>query len=356
MKKCCLVAAMIVSTSTWAQGNVTMSGIADAYLGSIKMAGEGRRTLLNSGGMSTSYWGISGTEDLGGGWKSGFKLGAFYRIDTGDAGRFGGDSFFARDANISLTGGFGSLSVGRSSAPNFLPTVLFNPFADSFAFSPLVLHSAVSTSGFPTTTNSADTGWSNQIVYSTPAFGGWRANVFYQFGEQSATGLRGANNHGFNIWYTHGALALVGFYENAQIANPAGTNILPNADRRKSNMLGVTYDFNWAKVFLTVGRSDRAATHEEFSTVQTGVSVPAGNGKIAASMAQTRRDSTNVSGLSSIWVPLALASATTKRTTATIGYDYLLSKRTDLYANVMRDRATGVSSGTSFGLGVRHRF
>jgi len=44
------------------------------------------------------------------------------------------------------------------------------------------------------------------------------------------------------------------------------------------------------------------------------------------------------------------------RKTATLGYDYILSKSTDLYANVMRDELTGYDSGTSFGAGIRKRF
>ena len=75
MKKWCIAAALACTTGAWAQSNVTLSGIADAYAGSIRMAGDGRRTVLNSGGMSTSYFGFSGVEDLGGGLKAGFVLG-----------------------------------------------------------------------------------------------------------------------------------------------------------------------------------------------------------------------------------------------------------------------------------------
>jgi predicted porin len=73
-------------------------------------------------------------------------------------------------------------------------------------------------------------------------------------------------------------------------------------------------------------------------------------------MAQTRREQAGAAGPNDLAVQPALANTMTKRTTATIGYDYLLSRRSDLYVSVMRDRATGVSSGTSFGLDLRHRF
>ena len=44
------------------------------------------------------------------------------------------------------------------------------------------------------------------------------------------------------------------------------------------------------------------------------------------------------------------------RDTVTVGYDYTLSKRTDVYAMLMNDKITKFESGNSFGLGVRHKF
>lgn len=44
------------------------------------------------------------------------------------------------------------------------------------------------------------------------------------------------------------------------------------------------------------------------------------------------------------------------RKTASLGYDHFLSKRTDLYAVYMQDRMSGLSNGTPYAAGVRHRF
>jgi predicted porin len=44
------------------------------------------------------------------------------------------------------------------------------------------------------------------------------------------------------------------------------------------------------------------------------------------------------------------------RDTWTLGYDYNLSKRTDVYAMLMHDKITTFVSGTSYGFGIRHRF
>lgn len=344
MKNWCIGAALVCAGSAWAQSSVTLSGLVDVYAGSMRLAGAEKSVrVLDPGGMSTSFWQLAGIEDLGGGLKLGFKLGAFFRPDTGNAGRFNGDTYFGRDSNLSLSGGLGTVTVGRSSAPNFLPSVVFNPFGDSFTFSPLILHSATSSApGFPYATNPSDTGWSNKIVYSTPTWAGLRANVHYQFGEQTGAGQGGKNNHGVDVWYAQGALGLVAMYERAEIANPAGTALLTGGDARKKWMLGASYDLEVAKLFLTYGEAKRRNTDEDFTTVQVGVSAPIGAGRLMASVARTEREAPGVGD--------------TRRTTGTVGYDYFLSKRTDVYANLMHDRATSASSGNSLGVGIRHRF
>lgn len=40
----------------------------------------------------------------------------------------------------------------------------------------------------------------------------------------------------------------------------------------------------------------------------------------------------------------------------TVGYDYFLSKRTDIYAMLMREKVTNLSSGINYGVGVKHTF
>ena len=51
-----------------------------------------------------------------------------------------------------------------------------------------------------------------------------------------------------------------------------------------------------------------------------------------------------------------LADSTAKRDTVSVGYNYDFSKRTDGYAIVMYDKVKDFGNGTSFGVGIRHRF
>ena len=333
----CLAGLSLLVPLAHAQSSVQLSGLADMYVGSMRMAGDAeRKNTVGNNGMTTSWFGVTGTEDLGNGLKAGFAFTSFLRMSNGSYGRFVNDTFWSRDANVSLSGNFGTLRLGRWMAPNFLPTILFNPFGDSFTFSPLVLHANVplfNGTGW-TGTTPADTGWSSQIAYTTPSFGGLRGTLQYQFRDGAASG----KNWGGNLIYMNGPLGLTAFYERAQMSNPVAANFA-DGSVRTDWMLGGFYDFQVVKLFLTYGQAKNDVSNAKLKTAQLGASVPIGPGKLLASYAQTRNN---------------LLDA--KRQTLTVGYDYNLSKRTDLYANVMRDRITNRSSGTSYGIGLRHRF
>lgn len=257
MKKITFVAGAVLACmgGAQAQSTVQVSGLLDTYVGSMRMAGAaGRTNVVGSGGMTTSWLGFTGTEDLGQGLKATFALTAFMRVDTGEPGRFGagatGDPFFSRDANVGLSGNFGALALGRGKAPNFLPTILLNPFGDSFTVSPLVLHANVSpNAAWPKDylTTPADTGWSNQITYTTPSLHGVKANFHYQFGEQA--GDSGKRNIGLNVMYQGGPVALMGFYENADINNPVAPNTV--RERKTDWMLGGSYNLQVVKLYAT---------------------------------------------------------------------------------------------------------
>lgn len=351
--------ACVTAGGAMAQTNLTVGGTVDVFAGSLQNSGDAaRRSVVNSGGMTTSWFGFKGTEDLGGGLNAEFALTGFFQADTGTSGRFGGDNLFSRDANIALSGGFGKVMLGRAVAPSFLPTILFNPFGDSFTFSPLVLHAYVPSGPFGARTwpssNASDSGWSNQIIYTTPSFGGLKANIHYQFGE--VAGDNGVKNVGVNLLYFNGPLGLTAFYHDARASNPnAGNPILdPTAapvnygsiNRQKAYFVGGSYNFNVAKVFATyqISNDDTAAGNSmKDKTYSLGVSMPLGAGAVLANYANTKRTG-------------SLVGPDLKRDTFALGYDHNLSKRTDLYAVYMSDKITGADRGNSFGVGVRHRF
>lgn len=333
----CLAAAALCA-GVQAQTTVELMGLADVYVGSMQMAGDATHSnRMGSGGMTTSWWGFKGTEDLGGGLKANMAMTGFLRMDSGSSGRFTGDTMFSRDASISLSGGFGSVLAGRGVAPNFLPTVIFNPFGDSFAFSPLILHTNVSLRNATAWASNvaSDTGWSSQLVYGTPTIGGVKANLHYQLVD--VAGASGKKNVGANAFYSAGPVGMTAFYERSQLSNPVLAALAGGATRTNW-MLGGSYDEGVAKGYLTYGETKSSLTTAKAKTTTLGAAVPVGGGKVLAALANTRITGGNT------------------RDTVTVGYDYFLSKRTDVYANLMHDKITGFTSGTSVGVGVRHRF
>lgn len=338
-------AALACLGAAHAQSSVQLTGLVDMYVGSMKLAGQDRTSIAESGGLSTSWWGVQGTEDLGGGMKAGFNLGAFFQADDGGPGRFPGDTYFARDANVSLSGSFGQVLLGRTSAPNFLPSVFANPFGDSFEVSPLILHENVwFLGGQKLGTTPADTGWSNQIRYTTPNMGGLTINVAYQFGEVAAQNSK--KNVGVNATYRTGGLMLTGFYERAQVNNPTGG--LLTGGTQQDWMLGGSYDFGVVKLYGTYGAA-KTKDNDSYDgkTASLGLDIPVSKaGTVKAAVAHTKLQATD-------GVTFAFDG---KRTTTSIGYDHFLSKRTDVYGVVMNDRVTGLKSGTSLAVGIRHRF
>jgi len=330
-----LAATTLCTLGAHAQSTVQLSGLADLYVGSMRMAGDASsRTTVGNSGMTTSWVGIKGSEDLGGGLKVNVAMTSFLRLTDGSQGRFPGDTFFSRDANIGFSGNFGSVVLGRWLAPNFLPSVIGNPLGDSFTFAPLILHMNVplfNRSGWQATTPS-DTGWNSQIAYTTPDIGGFKATLQYQLG-----GDTGRHNIGANFLYFHGPLTVTGFYERDQLSNPGTSTWLGTT--KTDWMLTAAYDFKVVKPYVGYGQAKADNAPGKAKTMHLGASAPLGGGSVLASWART-----NVTALD------------TSRKTLTLGYDYFLSKRTDLYAMYMNDRITAQPSGNSFAVGMRHRF
>ncbi|MFX7140466.1 porin, partial [Acinetobacter baumannii] len=70
----------------YAQSSVTLYGVADVgieYLSNVPSPSGGSNLVrMSSGNMSTSRWGLRGTEDLGGGLKALFELESGFTLDN----------------------------------------------------------------------------------------------------------------------------------------------------------------------------------------------------------------------------------------------------------------------------------
>lgn len=115
MKKTVLaLAAIAASSAAFAQSSVTLYGVVDASVESVKGNANGKSTTFNrvsSGNLATSRLGFKGVEDLGGGLKAKFQLEAAVSADTGASAS---GRFFDRAAWVGLASAeAGELRIGR---------------------------------------------------------------------------------------------------------------------------------------------------------------------------------------------------------------------------------------------------
>ncbi|WP_374257403.1 porin [Aquabacterium sp.] len=115
MKKTLLaLAAIAASSAAFAQSSVTLYGVMDASVESVKANGS-TVTRVSSDNLATSRIGFKGTEDFGGGLKANFALESALKADTGAQGNSA--RFFDRAAWVGIAGGFGDIRLGRIDTP-----------------------------------------------------------------------------------------------------------------------------------------------------------------------------------------------------------------------------------------------
>jgi len=336
------LACLAVGGVAQAQSSVTAYGLIDLSAGQFQTAGGLKLKRLDSGNMSTSYIGFKGTEDLGGGLRAGFQLESFIGVDTGGAGRVSGvDAFWARNANVSLSGGFGTIKLGRQGPPLFVSTLLFNAFGDSFGYSPSIRQYYNAPYGTPLV---GDSGWNNAIGYSIPSYGGLSANVLVSAGEGAATSK--GKNVGANVLYFGGPVALTAAWQNVKSQGVLGQTIatFPGYDSQTSYQIGGSFDAGVVKLFAQYGKIKTDATKDVTTTnYNFGVKVPLGAGAFLAQYGNSKIDTEG-------------SSAGKQSQIATVGYDYFLSKRTDIYAVAMLDTYTDKARANTFAVGLKHTF
>lgn len=317
-----------------AADGITLYGLIGSYAGSIKRSDAiERTTVVGSGGLTTSWWGIRGSEDLGNGVKGIFQLEQFFQPDTGGAGRSATDpGGFSRSGWVGLSGAFGQVTVGRHTSPYYVSMQMVNPFGASVVFSPLVVQSYV---GAFSNTVIGDTVWNNVVQYIAPTTGGLTAIVNVAPGE--VAGNNNVNNASVHLRYVHGALTAV---LSAQRVRTAA--IAPSTGQQ-AYLTGVAYDAGFAKLYASYQATDNAGTDITSRTWQLGTAVPVTKtGSILASWAHTGVNNPKL--------------AVGGHDTAGLGYDYYLSRRTDIYATYLYDHIDGKVKGNSYAVGLRHTF
>jgi GBP family porin len=317
--------------SAWAQSSVTLYGIVDTAVERASNGAGASVTRLVSGQGSASRLGFRGSEDLGGGLRAIFNLEAAVNADNGSGAAAGGGLMFNRQSWVGLAGRWGQVTFGRQFRPEARAVFGMDPFdAGSVASPPNTYANTVFRSD-------------NAIVYESPRMGGFVGRVMYAFGERSG-GVSGAlDDVGASLQYYDGPLYLA--YGFDSLRNATAT------DRRNWHSVGGSYDFGVAKLYGAYRTREEGAANLDEANYWLGVAVPVGALTLQATAGRVN-DKTALDRDAKGW---------------SIGAEYLLSKRTDLYFRYAKlrnrngatfglDNGVNGPSPSSFVSGVRHRF
>jgi predicted porin len=328
-----LVALALFGAAGAGAQTAVLYGLLDASGSRIKPVGSDDHLLhLTNGNMQTSFIGVRGSEDLGGGLRAVYRLESFLRVDVGAAGRDLGDGFWAREASVGLSGSFGTTVLGRTPTPLWLAMTSFNPFGESFGFSPTVRQ-------YFGGAMLGDTRWDNSVWYTNNPRDPLRVVLSFN-ADDSTPGGENGHNVGLSVSYITGPFAATVVAETIRNSSQP---LPPGFDRQTVFHAGATYDFQFIRVYGQAGHIKTQATEDSTTTsYQLGLAVPFGNSLVLVAYGRQK-------------VSMPTQAKTTDRI-ASIGYDYFLSKSTDIYVAASYEKLGSLSSGNSFAGGVRVKF
>ncbi len=350
---------------------------------------------MESGMQSGSRFGLKGTEDLGNGVTVGFILESQFSSDTGALADE--DHFFRRGSSLFLEGGFGKVAFGRMGS--------INGGVSSWG-----KYGVISAFGTSWGNYSAQAGnwavggglWDNMIAYETPSFAGFK--VFAQYGmgntlsdEYLKDGLTtektwGTENesssdrhYAIGASYANGPLNLYFAVDSTNYSSAsliktgadAGNLSYGDTDDSLTVTLGGNYDFEVVKLFAGAQYFDEVklsklngAVHYNSSfsngfagkvkgwSVGLSGSIPAAGGQVLVGAAYLDAEAADS-------VKDATKNDELTRWIVSAGYDYPLSKRTNVYGvmtynqdSLDSDNAQNNRDPYVFGVmvGLRHKF
>jgi predicted porin len=356
MKKSLVALAVLAASgAAMAQSSVTLYGIADVWVGSVKAetgATSTTNTVMVGGGVNTSRWGMKGSEDLGGGLKANFNLEQGFAFDTGAAGTFLAQTSdtvkvtgFDRQAWVGFSGGFGAVKVGKTGTAfdnlSGATDAVFNS-----DLSPGVAPSGYSGSGVMRSFNDAAGKTGNQIHYQAPDMSGFTGAVSYALAE-SANSLPAGNTAitAFNLKYSGGPVFAYLAYQKEDKNNTSNDLAYTN--------FGATYDFGMAKAKFTYGKVDKTNATTDGATTEWTVGADVPVSAVLTLSAGYAKSTDNTAAA-------AAGVGEVQRSGFGLAGAYTLSKRTFLYGGMKKvtlDNGTAADTKvTAFGVGVQHNF
>lgn len=351
-----LAVAGLMSGAAFAQSNVEIYGVVDAYYANASADGSQSLNVVNSGGLSGSRIGFKGTEKLSNDLTALFVLeyalandanagiGSVATVDpTAATAQAVGN---ARQQLLGLTGSWGTFVAGRAQTTAYdFSLGGYNALAGS-AIDP---HARVTAGSLITASSRAD----NAIAYISPNFSGFTVAVNHARLDETSmldgAVTENANANLLSATYANGPLKAGYVYSKYNnVGNVATTDNTENA-------LGVSYDFGVAKAGLTWqdNKAETAATSTKNKSWLASVSVPV-SAAGAVHVVYANRDDAAADMDAKGW-SLAYTHGLSKRTTAYAGY-------TSISNDLLQTKGTALQAPTAggdahlFAVGMRHSF
>jgi len=368
MKKSLLVLAALGTLSglASAQSEITIFGVVDASLRSVKNGSLGTIQSLSTGSESSSRLGFRGTEELGNGWSAGFWLESDLQNDIGGAG---GNAIQTAPANqlwnrrsvVTLKSNtLGEVRLGRDYVPTWFVMSNADPFNNNGVAGTGNIYvssaSAVNSSAFGAGTNASSiVRVNNSVQYYLPRnLGGVYGFAMASAAERTSVALGGTKGYGGRIGYAAGPL-------DVTVAMYTTQNIPTHSDFRDVAM-SACYDFGVVK--LSLGRRQLSYLSAKVSDTLFGVSSRVGLGtiKFSYSLADQsgRVGTTSINANDASQLGLGYVYDLSKRTALVATYAYLSNKGSAFYtipAGPSANAATfGGQTSSGYEFGLRHFF
>jgi len=374
-----------MSTAAMAQSSMTIYGNLDQSLVQVSQNGQSQ-TNSGSNYHSSSFWGITSTEDIGGGLKASFDLRSEITLMSGQAaststGLATGNSFaapvttapttsnsaiatasqkpeyFNRNAFVQLAGdSWGALKVGRQEISWWTAqgTVNTTPGSASFGFGNLTsmqgnasnLLSQTTGGSTVITNNPTSLQFQGQLTgnpsymgegnafmggfsYTTPTFSGFKAQ--YQVGVPKTTYTTAGNAN--NMW------SLAAYYDAGAIHLTAATHVVNDStggNQLQQTLLGGTYKMGQWQLVAAVNKQKFGG----MAVTTAAASAPADNN--TAQAIGVNYDISSALNIAASYGTLTDdVNSANKFTQTGVVANYKFSPRTSIYAGLGNGKNTG---------------
>ncbi len=263
MNKKLLVVAVATALSAPAMAqNVSVYGVIDTGFQSYDN-GTASISRPADGNFSTSRLGFKGSEDLGGGLKAEFKMEA--RLNPSLASN--GSTLFNRGLNVTVSGGFGSITIGQNDTSDTQDIDALVGQGGNFTLRPAMTNAT----GTAISNTELGSDVDGVIRFKSASFNGFQVEVGFGSGNSnSKVADQSADIVDYNIRYANGPLLV--------IAGKTTKGNATAADETSFTAFGASYDFGAAKVGLTTSSADANFATGKMNTTVLSASAPIGNG------------------------------------------------------------------------------